>query len=62
MVLSHFNFSDSLYGPFITETYKRKIQITQNSCLRLIYGSSSSNGQPHRLFNHCYLSFSVVVV
>nr|CAH7747937.1 unnamed protein product [Callosobruchus chinensis] len=38
MILSHFNFSDSLCGPCRTETYKRKIQTTQSSCLKLIYG------------------------
>nr|CAI5847046.1 unnamed protein product [Callosobruchus analis] len=49
MVLSHFNFSDCLYGPCITENYKKKIQIAQNSCLRLIYGIRKQERISHKL-------------
>nr|CAI5845053.1 unnamed protein product [Callosobruchus analis] len=49
MALSHFNLSDCLYGSCVTENYKRKIQITQNPCLRLIYGIRRQERFPHKL-------------
>nr|CAI5831457.1 unnamed protein product [Callosobruchus analis] len=49
MALSHFNLSDYLHVPCITESYKRKIQIAQNSCLRLIYGIRRQVPVSHKL-------------
>lgn len=38
LVLSKFNFSDAVYGPCIFAEDSRRIQVIQNSCLRLIFG------------------------
>lgn len=38
IVLSHFNYCDVLYGPCLLECDARRIQLMQNSCVRLIGG------------------------
>lgn len=38
LVLSHFNYSDYVYGPCLTVADTRRIQKVQNSCLRYIHG------------------------
>lgn len=38
LVLSHFNYADCIYGPCLDFITKRKIQLVQNSCMRLIFG------------------------
>uniref|UniRef100_A0A1Y1M732 Reverse transcriptase domain-containing protein n=1 Tax=Photinus pyralis TaxID=7054 RepID=A0A1Y1M732_PHOPY len=38
MVLSGLNYCDTVYGPFLDSADIRKIQLLQNSCLRLIFG------------------------
>lgn len=38
MVLSQFNYCDCVYGPSLDSADIKRIQLMQNSCLRLIYG------------------------
>ena len=38
LVLSQFNFCDTLYGPCLLESDARRIQLMQNCCVRLIGG------------------------
>lgn len=38
LVLSHFNYADSVYGPCITKAVQGRIQRIQNACIRLICG------------------------
>lgn len=38
LVLSHFNYADSLYNSCIDSITSKRIQKVQNSCLRFIYG------------------------
>lgn len=38
IVLSHFNYGDALYGPCLLNIDARRIQLMQNSCIRLICG------------------------
>ena len=38
LVLSHFNFCDTVYGPCLLEHDSRRIQLIQNCCVRLIGG------------------------
>lgn len=49
LVLSLFNYADSLYGPCLNSLYTRKIQKLQNSCLRLIYGIRKNQRISHKL-------------
>lgn len=45
LVLSHFDYCDNVYGPCLDAVDIRRIQKTQNSCLRFIYGIK----RPHRI-------------
>ena len=36
--MSHFNYGDVLYSPFLSYHLKTRIQRVQNSCIRLIFG------------------------
>lgn len=38
LVLSHFNYCDVVYGPCLDARTQNRIQLIQNSCLRLIHG------------------------
>lgn len=38
LVLSHFNFCDTVYGSCLDQVDVRRIQVAQNSCLRFIFG------------------------
>jgi len=38
LILSHFNYCDNVYGPFLDSTDVKRIQKMQNYCIRLIYG------------------------
>lgn len=49
LVLSHFNFCDSLYNPCITAADSGRIQRMQNSCLRMIYGIRKYQPISHKL-------------
>lgn len=49
LVLSHFNFCDSIYGPCLDNVAKRRIQVLQNSCLRFIFGIRRRNHITYKL-------------
>lgn len=38
LVLSHFNYADCIYGPCLDFITRRKVQLVQNCCMRLIFG------------------------
>ena len=38
LILSHFNFCDTVYGPCLDSTDVRRIQKLQNCCMRFIFG------------------------
>lgn len=56
LVLSKFNYADTVYGPNLTSQYKRKIQTVQNSCLRLIFGVRRLQRISHKLKNAGWLN------
>lgn len=56
LVLSHFNYSDVLYGPCITKFDKQRIQRMQNSCIRLICGIRRRERVTNRLKNIKWLN------
>ena len=58
LVLSRFNFSDSVYGPCIDSEDKRRIQVVQNSCLRLIFGIRRRQNISHKLLDIGWLNMS----
>lgn len=49
LVLSRFNFCDTVYGPCINAEDARRIQVAQNSCLRLIFGIRRHQHISHKL-------------
>lgn len=49
LVLSRFNFCDFVYGPCILARDKHRIQVIQNSCMRLIFGIRRRQHISHRL-------------
>lgn len=49
LVLSKFNFSDTIYGPCIDFEDARRIQVVQNACLRLIFGIRKRQSISHKL-------------
>lgn len=49
LVLSQFNFADSVYGPCLDKATVLRIQRVQNACLRLIYGVSKKQHISHKL-------------
>ena len=56
LVLSKFNFCDSLYDSFLSSVAIRKIQKLQNSCLRLIFGVRRHERISHRLVDAKWLN------
>lgn len=56
LVLSRFNFCDSVYGPCIDYADKRRIQVVQNSCLRLIFGIRKGQRISHKLLDVNWLN------
>lgn len=49
LILSVFNHGDVVYGNCLTNIEKRRIQLMQNSCLRLIYGIKKYERISHKL-------------
>lgn len=49
LVLSKFNFGDTVYGPCLDAESSRRIQVIQNSCLRLIFGIRRGKHVSHKL-------------
>lgn len=49
LILSQFNFCDSLYDPCLDAVTTRKIQVCQNSCLRFIYGIKRRQHITHKI-------------
>lgn len=49
LVLSHSNFCDVVYTPFLGCEDKRRIQVLQNSCLRMIFGIRRRQRISHKL-------------
>lgn len=49
LVLANLNYADSLYGPCLDSHLVRRIQVIQNSCLRLIYGVGRREHVSHKL-------------
>lgn len=49
LVLSHCNFADNVYGPFLDAVDTRRIQKLQNSCIRLICGIRRRRGVSYKL-------------
>lgn len=56
LVLSHFNYCDSVYGPCLDSDDVRRIQKAQNSCLRFIYGIRRPQRISHKLGETRWLS------
>lgn len=56
LVLSLFNFCDSVYGPCLDDRDKRRIQKIQNSCLRLIFGIRRRQRISHKLVDLKWLN------
>lgn len=56
VILSHFNYADTLYGPCITVASSRRIQKVQNSCLSFIYGIRRRNRISYKLKDANWLS------
>ena len=38
LILSHFNYADVVYSPFLAYHLRMRVQRVQNSCIRLIFG------------------------
>lgn len=49
LVLSQFNYCDAVYGPCLSVESSRRIQVVQNSCLRLIFGLDRKQHISHKL-------------
>lgn len=58
LVLSSLNFCDYVYGPSIDAKDAHRIQVLQNSCLRLIYGVRRRQRISHRLRENNWLSMA----
>lgn len=58
LVLSRFNFGDTVYGPCIDATDSRRIQVVQNACLRLIFGIRRRQNISHKLAEAAWLNMS----
>lgn len=56
LVLSHFNFADSIYGPYLDTTEVRRVQRVQNSCIRFICGIRRRQHVSHKLRELNWLS------
>nr|CAH7750229.1 unnamed protein product [Callosobruchus chinensis] len=57
-VLSRFNYADVVYGPCLDAEDARRIQVVQNSCLRLIFGIRRRQAITHKLKDCGWLSMS----
>lgn len=49
LVLSHFNYCDSIYGHCLHSNDARRIQVVQNSCLRFVFGIRRRQPISHKL-------------
>lgn len=58
LVLSRFNYCDTIYGPSLDSIDKRRIQVLQNSCLRLIFGIARREHISHKLLELKWLNMS----
>lgn len=58
VVLSNFNFADTVYNPCIDADDIRRIQVVQNSCLRLIFGIRRGQHISHKLKELKWLNMS----
>lgn len=58
LVLSHFNFADHVYGPFLDCIDIKRVQKAQNSCLRLIFGIRRRQRISHKLPELGWLNMS----
>nr|CAI5828517.1 unnamed protein product [Callosobruchus analis] len=58
LVLSKFNFCDTVYGPSIDSIDTRRIQVVQNACLRLIWGIRRRQHISHKLKDTGWLNMS----
>lgn len=58
LILSHFNYCDSVYGPCIDNIDFNRIQRVQKSCLRFIYGIRKYDRITHKLRDAKWLNMS----
>lgn len=56
LVLSHFNYCDTVYGPCLTKADECRIQRVQKSCLRYIYGIRKYDSVSFKLKNAKWLN------
>lgn len=56
LILSHFNFADSVYSPFLDSYDVKRIQKIQNCCIRLIFGIRRRQPVSHKLRELRWLS------
>lgn len=56
LVLSHFNFCDSIYGSCLDQLDIRRIQCVQNACLRLIFSIRKHQRISHKLVDAGWLN------
>ena len=58
LVLSRFNYCDTIYGPSLDSAERRRIQVLQNSCLRFIFGIRRREHITHKLLELNWLNMS----
>lgn len=58
-VLSYMNYCDAVYGPCLTAFDKNRIQVLQNSCLRLIHGLRKYDSVSYTLKTTGWLSMEL---
>ena len=58
IILSSFNYCDSLYGPCLDSIDIRRIQKVQNSCLRFIFGIRKYERISHKLLDLKWLNMA----
>lgn len=58
LVLSHFNYLDNVYGPFLDSKDNNRVQKIQNSCVRLICGIRRRQRVSHKLRELNWLNMS----
>jgi hypothetical protein len=56
LILSHFNFADIVYGPFLDCYNKKRVQKLQNCCIRFICGIRRGQRVSHKLQDLCWLN------
>ena len=49
LVLSHFDYCDTVYGPCLLSSDIRRVQVVQNACMRFIFGISRRQRISHKL-------------